>query len=389
MEILSILNRFTLSFNDKILEYEYKNYFAERFIQQIRTAMLFGIILYGVFGFLDYMVYSNFWKELVAVRIFFVMPVFLLLFLSLLSKKCLKILHSLITVGILTGGFGIIAMICIIQSKGYENNTYLSGLLLLAFFAFIFFRLRFLYAVFSGMMIIAGYEIVSVFVTKIPLKTLIENNFFLISTYLTGMVVNYIIELDARKYFLLYRRLAIEKEYLTADNLKLEKLANLDGLTEISNKRFFMEYLGYQWSNNIKRNFLSVLMIDVDYFKKFNDTYGHLAGDNCLKIVAKTLENEIRQSKDIVARFGGEEFVILLENTDRDGAMETAKRIMERIKRLKIRHETSEVSDILTVSIGIATMKPDNNKNYHQLLEKADKALYEAKTSGRNRICML
>ncbi len=389
MEILSILNKFTLSFNDKILEYEYKNYFAERFLNQIRTAMIFGIILYGLFGFLDYTLYRDFWKELVAVRIFFVIPVFTILFLSLLVKNCFKIVHWVVTAGVLTGGFGIIAMICIIQSKGYENNTYLSGLLLVAFFAFTFFRLRFLYAVFSGFLIIAGYETVSVFITPIPMKTLIANNFFLISTYLTGMVVNYIIELDTRKYFLLYRRLSEEKEFLTADNLKLEKLANLDGLTEISNKRFFMEYLGYQWSNNIKRKFLSVLMIDVDYFKKFNDTYGHLAGDNCLKIVAKTLENEIRQSKDIVARFGGEEFVILLENTDRDGAMETAKRIMERIKKLKIPHETSEVSDILTVSIGIATMKPDNNKNYHQLLEKADKALYEAKTSGRNRICML
>ncbi len=385
MQIFHLINKITLSFYDKNLEKEYKEYFIERFLEQIKTAMFFGIIVYSFFGFLDYALYPDFYTDLLAIRFKIVVPFFILLLILMHYKSSFDFINIIVVAGVLAGGFGIVRMINIIQKYGYENNIYFSGLLLVAFFAYTFFKIRFLYALVSGLLIIAGYEYVSVYVDRISSKALFANNFFFLSTNLIGLIINYLMELDSRKYFLLYRKLYKEKENLTIDNVKLERLAHIDGLTEIPNKRFFLEYLNYIWNQNNHHN-VSILMIDVDFFKNYNDEYGHLAGDKCLQTIATTLNNLIRKSKDIVARFGGEEFVILLRDTDKKGAFELAKRIREKIKSLKIPHNTSKVSNIVTVSIGVATSSPDK-MDFETLINLADNALYKAKKGGRDKIC--
>jgi diguanylate cyclase (GGDEF)-like protein len=167
----------------------------------------------------------------------------------------------------------------------------------------------------------------------------------------------------------------------------LEKLSTCDGLTGIPNRRRFEEMFGMEWKRSIRQGrSLSLIMIDIDYFKLFNDHYGHLLGDDCLKLVAETLLDTIRRSGDFVARYGGEEFVCVLPETDKEGAKTVAELFRKAVDTLKIIHEKSQVSDHVTISLGVATLIPKADKAMKFLIEAADKSLYQAKAEGRNRI---
>lgn len=165
----------------------------------------------------------------------------------------------------------------------------------------------------------------------------------------------------------------------------LEILAERDGLTEICNRRRFDELFQYEWQRSVRDDTpLSLIMLDVDCFKLFNDNYGHSGGDYVLKNVAKTLSQQLRRPADLVARYGGEEFVILLPNTDSIGAKSQAEEILKAITRLQIPHDYSEVSAFLSVSMGGVT-RNNQIKSADELLKLADTALYQAKQQGRNR----
>ena len=177
-------------------------------------------------------------------------------------------------------------------------------------------------------------------------------------------------------------------------NQELERLVNLDGLTQVANRRYFDEYLLQQWENLAQdRNPLALILFDVDFFKRYNDHYGHQAGDNCLTQIAKAAQKAVKRPKDLVARYGGEEFVIVLPNTDLAGACIVAQRVQAEITNCAIAHAKSEVSPFITVSMGIHSQIPANNNqarntqqaNCKQLIKKADTALYQAKKAGRNR----
>lgn len=163
-------------------------------------------------------------------------------------------------------------------------------------------------------------------------------------------------------------------------------LALLDGLTGIPNRRAFDEHLQREWPR-AQRNetALSLIMIDIDHFKFYNDTYGHLGGDDCLKLVARSLFTALRAS-DFAARYGGEEFVCVLHETDGDGALITAERIRTKVESLHIPHGASPVSPFVTTSLGVATITPTDGVTPNHLIEMADQMLYSAKNKGRNRI---
>lgn len=169
-------------------------------------------------------------------------------------------------------------------------------------------------------------------------------------------------------------------------NKELEVLATIDGLTKIANRRRFDEYIIQEW-NRLKREKqpLSLIMIDVDYFKLYNDTYGHLLGDECLKKIAQAINKIVKRPADLFTRYGGEEFALILPNTPSCGAVNIAKNIFAMIESLKIMHERSFCSKYVTLSLGITTMIPDNKLSFSVLVNKADKALFQAKKEGRNR----
>lgn len=177
------------------------------------------------------------------------------------------------------------------------------------------------------------------------------------------------------------------EEALIVANLELERLATLDGLTQVSNRRQFDQFLQQEWRRSLREQQpLSLLLCDVDHFKAFNDHYGHLKGDDCLRQVAQTLENATRRPTDLVARYGGEEFAIILPNTAGQGALTVAKTIQSDIQALAIPHSRSSTSPQITVSLGVASVVPMLERSPEYLLCAADEALYQAKLEGRNRL---
>jgi diguanylate cyclase (GGDEF)-like protein/PAS domain S-box-containing protein len=167
----------------------------------------------------------------------------------------------------------------------------------------------------------------------------------------------------------------------------LESLAALDGLTGIPNRRRFDEVLDSEWKRAVRnQSHLSLIMVDVDNFKQYNDHYGHGAGDDCLKQVAQVLLSSLVRPGDMTARYGGEEFVVILPHTDCEGALQVAERICTQVDGLGIPHINSNVADHITVSVGCATSIPQSNILPERLLESADNKLYRAKHEGRNRV---
>lgn len=180
--------------------------------------------------------------------------------------------------------------------------------------------------------------------------------------------------------------LLVLNERLAEVNRELERLSTTDSLTGLANRRSFNEFLSREWlrEQREKQSF-SVIMIDIDHFKKYNDLYGHLEGDVCLQKVAWALQGALCRPGDLMARYGGEEFVAILPHTELKGAVELAETFHDRIRELKLPHKDSPVSSTVTISIGIASVIPNQSLSPSQVVAMADKALYEAKQAGRNQ----
>ncbi len=167
----------------------------------------------------------------------------------------------------------------------------------------------------------------------------------------------------------------------------LENIAALDGLTGIPNRRQFDETVQREWLRCLRQGVpLSLIMMDIDFFKKYNDAYGHTAGDECLRRVALALKSSVRRAADLMARYGGEEFAAILPDTHSEGAAFVAERIRSSVESEGIPHEYSEVADHVTLSVGAATKIPQMDSTASEIIEAADKMLYEAKDGGRNSV---
>jgi len=194
-------------------------------------------------------------------------------------------------------------------------------------------------------------------------------------------------EMDTRKA----HELELERKSaeLEAANARLRSLSALDGLTGIANRRAFDEFLEREWKRAIRKaSSLAFIMVDIDHFKGYNDRYGHLAGDECLKQVAHTLAAHAKRPGDLVARFGGEEFGVILADTDMAGAQSVAEAMRRDVEALAIVHEASATAPVVTISLGVATHVPLPLETSERLVMAADRALYQAKSSGRNRFAV-
>ena len=191
-------------------------------------------------------------------------------------------------------------------------------------------------------------------------------------------------ELDAK-----ILELEVLYKELEERNANLERLSSLDCLTGLFNRRYFDDNLAKEWKQAIRTNSpLSLLIVDIDYFKNYNDCYGHLEGDDCLRKVAQALYEALMRPADIIARYGGEEFTAILPNTGSEGAASVARRMMEHVAHLAIEHQGSLVAETVTVSIGASSGFPGGKQAATSLLNCADKALYAAKRNGRNNFLM-
>ena len=183
-----------------------------------------------------------------------------------------------------------------------------------------------------------------------------------------------------------YRALRELQKELEAKNVELERLSSLDGLTGIANRRIFDEFISNEWMRAARDGTpLSLVLIDIDHFKTYNDNYGHQGGDDCLRQVAHALAATVNRPSDLVARYGGEEFVVVMPGTAREGAIKIADALRTGIDSMNLPHAHSSTADHVTISLGVSTVVPTNDGKPEMLIEKADGALYKSKESGRNQ----
>lgn len=176
---------------------------------------------------------------------------------------------------------------------------------------------------------------------------------------------------------------------LESANQVLQRLASVDGLTQLANRRCFDEHLYQEWQRLTREQApLTLILCDIDFFKAYNDTYGHQAGDECLHQIAKTISSCAKRPADLAARYGGEEFALILPTTASTGGVRVAQDIQYKVKALQLPHSSSPVSHYVTLSLGIAAVVPQPDSSPSTLVTVADKALYQAKAAGRNQFCV-
>ncbi len=219
----------------------------------------------------------------------------------------------------------------------------------------------------------------------LPLDLAQFSQYFLAANMI-GMVFSYLLEYRERTLFLTNRLLALERAELARVTQRLGKQSQEDPLTGLANRRHFNEQFQLEWDRGRRTGQpLSLVFIDVDHFKKYNDHYGHIEGDGCLVAVSSVLAAQVRRAGDLAVRYGGEEFVLLLPNTPLDGALSVAQAVLASVDALQAPHAASSTAPHVTVSVGVASAKPNTHLEALALLECADGALYEAKEGGRHR----
>ncbi|CAH1043183.1 diguanylate cyclase [Halomonas sp. TD01] len=286
----------------------------------------------------------------------------------------------------------VVAMLvsCLIFSTSTEPYSYLDvfsfGLILVV--GNIIYPLRFSYAcVSSGI----GVLIMLVFIVDydpMPQEAKRLAMFSIVAKALFTLFANYRLERSERTAYLLVLKEKIWSGYYLEDNRKLSRLSVTDPLTNIANRRQFDTLFPLRWQEAIdKHNFLGLMVIDIDFFKAYNDYYGHLQGDQCLRQVATTIQANSRDS-DLVVRFGGEEFVVLMPNATLQAVRQAAERIRHSIEALYIPNEGCHEQRLVTVSIGAALLRPTKRFTPDDFLAHSDAALYEAKRRGRNCVWM-
>ena len=368
-----------------IMERAFLDYYYHKFIWQIRIAILIGILLYALFGVLDAVIFPEEKDVMWFIRYGVVCPaglVVLFLTFRVRRENLIQVAHALL---VILAGAGIVLMIYVAPAG--QASIYYAGLMLVVFYAYTFSAMRFYYATLSAIGVTFIYVIVHGFLLNGWGDQMLANLFFLGSSNLIGLPVSYLLERHSRKDFLLTMLIALEKRKADQLNLRLKDISFVDGLTGTANRHRFEEFLTKEWERARRnRKPISILLIDIDFFKEYNDLLGHLEGDECLRKVAQTITRHVRRGVDLVARYGGEEFVVVLPETNLDQAKGVAERIRRDVKNLRIPHPASRVSEFVTVSVGVATLIPTDNLSKEVIVNMADKALYRAKRSGRNRV---
>lgn len=201
-----------------------------------------------------------------------------------------------------------------------------------------------------------------------------------------GTVTHYLgIQKDVTNKILMVEKLKEDYNNLKQSNNMLEYLINVDALTGVNNRRYLEDQLHIQWQIAIReKKLLTIFMIDIDHFKKYNDIYGHPVGDEALKIIAEVLDNSFMKSTDFVARYGGEEFIILTMGGDPYQVAQYAESVVKKVSALNIPHSGSN-KNIVTISLGFSSIKPSRDDGQSEIIKQADEALYEAKNAGRNQ----
>jgi len=280
------------------------------------------------------------------------------------------------------------SIILILELSHHPNVVhYHTGVILIVMFGNIVVRLRFWHAFSVSWLTFFLYVLTVTHITPMTPPVMINSSVVLFSAIIISLIANYQMERDLRWNYL--RNLLTEIETIRLEKAKdeLERLSSSDVLTGLANRRHCDAFLETEWQMGLRyRTQLSLLFLDVDDFKTYNDHYGHQAGDICLQKIATVINECVRRPHDLCARYGGEEFIVLLPNTSLENTLQIAEKIRKSVELENIPHAYSRVSPHITISIGVVSMIPQTGLNQNILVEMADKALYNAKKLGRNQI---
>ena len=377
-----------LRFQEEI-EAAYLVFNRPNFLLGLRIGALFSILINICFFFVDRQIdalnphlgWLNVWRFAIAI------PFFAITLAGSFAIKSDRALNYLAYAGV-TGG-SILVMALMVPAPSSVNDYYWASLNIVVLYPFILMNMCYRFALASGVSVLAVFIIGANSVVSMSHGGFLTAMGVLAIAFGVGVVGGYILERFKRSDFL-QRYLAQQAvNNLQRTNMKLESLSHIDPLTDIPNRRFFDTNFEKEWARCRRDKLpISLLIVDIDRFKLYNDSYGHPAGDHVLKQVAKCLKKAVRRPADFVARYGGEEFAVVLADTDESGVTRTAERILEGVRDLHISHDCREAGEepYVTVSIGASCMIPAKNNNLDLLIELADKALYEAKRGGRNRL---
>lgn len=261
------------------------------------------------------------------------------------------------------------------------------SLVILLIFPNIIQRLRFWYALSSSVLAIALCAVAIPRIEAMPAAAAYGAILTLVAAAVLTLIANWQFEHDERRRYLVNLREILLGENLTQINRELSAASVHDPLTGLGNRRRLEQFVEALWiARHGKHGTVAFLMIDVDYFKKFNDEYGHQAGDACLKIVAEIAKRQLRTGKDLAVRYGGEEFLFVLPDAPLDEAIQVAERIRSAIERRALARPHAETGDVVTVSIGVSLVSPDDTDDCSTAVAAADAAMYTAKQMGRNRV---
>jgi len=375
---------FNLQFPPEI-ESVFLDYYFNQSLSLIKVSIVLSLIIYSLFGILDVLTYKEFLGKIWIIRYGIGCPVIVLASFLIRYAKKEKHVQLILSLAALIIGLTIIMIMIVTRSDPAQK--YYAGLVLTTFYAYIALGLRFKYASTVGISLIVIYFLLSILYIKPLFSFLVGNAFTLVFANIIGMIGNYLSEKNIRINFLLSALANMDREGLKRLNKTLEKLSKTDSLTGLANRRYFEEFLGSEWKRATRYKYpISLLMIDIDHFKRYNDYWGHQKGDQCLVKLAEVLKEFGRRPGDLVARYGGEEFVVILSNTPSKHAEEIAETIRKKIINLNLSHPLSDVLKVVTVSIGVATVVPSKEKQKDKLIEMSDKVLYEAKSRGRNKV---
>jgi len=367
------------------LESKFDEYYFTNTLKHIQVSLLTGLLLFAVFGIVDLQLPPADRMHVWFMRYVVVCPTIAAGLAFTFVSRLRRFIQPVVAFVMLAGSLGIVGMVYFDPTP--NQNYYYSGILLLIMGAFTFVSLKFWYAISWSLVTTLAYEVIAVFVNHTSAITLEQNTFTIGGAIIIGAFSNYLMENFLRRDFLNSILLKHENQKLQQASRELRLLSISDALTGLGNRRHFDSMLNHEWMRAMRTETpISLIMFDVDCFKLYNDSYGHQAGDACLRMVADAIGGFARRPGDTAARFGGEEFVLLLPGDDIDQAASVAELCREAVESLKIPHGHSTVSSVVTVSAGVASMVPGSDTSSKVLVASADRSLYQAKREGRNRV---
>ncbi|RLL35178.1 GGDEF domain-containing protein [Acinetobacter cumulans] len=344
-------------------------------------------IIFFLYAFLSYGIYQTIQNDPIVFRWFalYSWVGVIVLFAWILSFfKCLNRYFDLYTGFGCMGAVTISFMTVTIIGHGNDNSLLHAAMMYAVVIIYGFVGLRFYTALIAGwvggLIGIAGTHFL-----QYDIDWTFLHRTYTFSSFL-GMSLAYAIDRQHRENYLQNCIIEINKLEMDEQAKQLEYLSQIDSLTGLANRRHLSLILDQQWRYAIRhQTSISILMVDIDCFKNYNDHLGHIAGDECLQIIAKELDNLSSRSNDLAARYGGEEFLLLFPMFDEKQVEALARILIQRIQKLALPHPASPISDLVTVSIGIASTIPTVDQDMTAFIQQADQALYYAKTHGRNQ----